>query len=91
MLIISYDIRDDKLRSRFAKFIKKYGNRLQYSVFRLDNSKKILDNIKIEVAHRFEREFSQDDSVLIFEISKECKLIRWGYAKNDENSVIVVV
>ncbi len=90
MLIISYDIQNDKLRNRFSKFIKKYGNRLQYSVFKVDNSKRILENIKAEVTNRFEKEFSQTDSVLIFEISKECSLIRWGYAKNDESNVIVV-
>ena len=90
MLIISYDIQNDKLRNRFSKFIKKYGNRLQYSVFKVDNSKRILENIKVEVTNRFEKEFSQTDSVLIFEVSKECNIVRWGYAKNDESNVIVV-
>lgn len=90
MLIISYDIQDDKLRTRFSKFIKKYGERMQYSVFRVDNSKRILENIRAEVTNRFEREFSQTDSVLIFDVSEERKLIRWGYAKNDESGLIVV-
>ena len=90
MLIISYDIQDDKLRTRFSKFIKKYGERMQYSVFRVDNSKRILENIRAEVTNRFEMEFSQTDSVLIFDVSEERKLIRWGYAKNDESGLIVV-
>lgn len=63
---------------------------MQYSVFRVDNSKRILENIRAEVTNRFEREFSQTDSVLIFDVSEERKLIRWGYAKNDESGLIVV-
>ena len=33
MIIISYDISDNKLRTKFAKYISKFGRRMQYSVF----------------------------------------------------------
>lgn len=88
MLIISYDIKSDKLRTRFSKFIQKYGERIQYSVFRIDNSKRILENIKIEVANKFEKKFSQADSVWIFDASED--VIKWGYAKDFDSDVIVV-
>ena len=90
MLIVSYDIKDDKLRTKFSKFIKKYGYRLQYSVFRIDNSKRILGNISREIANTFEKRFDQSDSVMVIDICEHCKITRWGYAKNDESSVIVV-
>ena len=90
MLIISYDIKDDKLRTRFSKFIKKYGHRLQYSVFEIDNSKRILDNVKREITNSFEQDFGQTDSVMIIETSENCKITKWGYAKNDDCCVIVV-
>lgn len=90
MLIISYDIKNDKLRTRFSKFIKKYGHRLQYSVFEIDNSKRILDNIKREITNTFEQHFEQTDSVMIIETSENCKITKWGYAKNDDSSVIIV-
>lgn len=32
MVIISYDISDNKLRTKFNKYIRKFGGRLQYSV-----------------------------------------------------------
>ena len=45
MIIISYDIHDDLLRNRFVKMITKHGAiRLQYSVYEIRNSKRILDN-----------------------------------------------
>ena len=38
MLIVSYDISDDKLRGKFAKFLMSYAIRLQYSVYEIKNS-----------------------------------------------------
>ena len=38
MLIVTYDIHDDKTRTKFGKLLKKYGRRLQYSVFEIKNS-----------------------------------------------------
>ncbi|MBR1734483.1 MAG: CRISPR-associated endonuclease Cas2 [Alphaproteobacteria bacterium] len=91
MLIISYDIKSDKLRTKFSNFIKKYGHRLQYSVFEIDNSKRILNNIKCEITNTFEKDFDQTDSVMVIETSENCKITKWGYAKNEESSVIVTI
>ncbi|KEJ92201.1 CRISPR-associated endonuclease Cas2 [Synergistes jonesii] len=90
MILVSYDISDDKLRTKFFKYISKFGHRLQYSVFEIDNSEKILSNIQAEITHKFEPKFSQSDSVMIFRLSKTCEIIRMGYAKNDESDIIVV-
>jgi CRISPR-associated protein Cas2 len=53
MIIISYDIKNNKLRGKFAKFIIRFGCRIQYSVYRIDNSGRILDNITSEICNRF--------------------------------------
>ena len=57
MILISYDIQNDKLRTKFAKYIKKYGYRLQYSVFEITNSKNVLKNIMCEIKNMFEKKF----------------------------------
>lgn len=90
MILISYDIKDDKLRTKFAKFIKKYGYRIQYSVFEITNSKRLLDNIMCEISNIYEKQFDQEDSVIIIQTSDNCKITKWGYAKNDEDDIIVV-
>ncbi|MBM4065513.1 MAG: CRISPR-associated endonuclease Cas2 [Planctomycetes bacterium] len=90
MLIISYDIADDKLRTRFSKFLSKFGGRLQYSVFEIRNSERVLENITTQITHYFEKRFSQNDSVMIFDLSKQCKITRYGYAKGDETDLIIV-
>lgn len=90
MLIVSYDISDDKLRTRFAKFLSKFGHRLQYSIFEIKNSKRILENIQIEIKADFEKQFEQTDSIMIFQMSKQCKITRYGYAKNDDEDLIII-
>lgn len=90
MILISYDIENDKLRTKFSKFIKKYGFRIQYSVYEITNSKRMLNNIMCEIKNNFERKFSQSDSVIIIETSENCKITKFGYAKNDDSDIIIV-
>lgn len=90
MIIISYDIKDDKLRQKLCSFIKRFGNRLQYSVYEIENSDRILKNIIAEIKYRFENQFSEEDSVIIFKMSNSCEITRMGYAKHDEKNVMFV-
>ncbi len=90
MIIISYDISNDKLRNRFSNFLKKFGSRIQYSVFKIKNSKRMLDVIKEEITFNFEKKFSQMDSVIIIETSKSCKITNFGYAKNEESDILII-
>ena len=90
MLMVSYDISDNKLRTRFSKFLSKFGHRLQYSIFEIKNSKRILENIQVEIKADFEKEFEQTDSIMIFQMSKQCKITKYGYAKNDDEDLIII-
>lgn len=84
MILVSYDISDDKLRTKFSKYLEKFGHRIQYSVFEIDNSQRILNNISAEIQNNFGKRFTQSDSVYLFELSNTCKVTRYGYAKNEE-------
>lgn len=90
MILLSYDIRDNKLRAKFSKFIKKYGYRVQYSVYEISNSERMLNNIEKEIKYNFEKKFSQSDSVIIIKTSKNCEIMKYGYAKNDYSDIILV-
>ena len=89
MILISYDIKNDKLRTKFSKYIKRFGYRVQYSVYEITNSERMLNNIKLEIKNNFEKKFSDEDSVFIFKTSKSCEIIRFGYAKHDESDIII--
>jgi len=90
MMIISYDISDNKLRHQFSKYLEKFGFRLQYSVFQIDNSDRLLKIIATEITNKFEKRFTQSDSIIIFKLSESCKTTRYGYAKNNETDFILV-
>lgn len=90
LVLISYDISNDKLRTRFNRFIRKYGGKLQFSVYEIDNSPTILDNIVNEITTNFEKKFSEEDSIIIINLSKSCKITKFGYAKHDDKEMIIV-
>lgn len=90
MLIVSYDISDDKLRTKFSKFLCKFGYRLQYSVFQIKNSERVLENVISEIKGHFAEHFTQSDSIIIFALSKTCKTMKFGYAKNDDEDLIII-
>ena len=91
MIIISYDISDSKLRTRFSKYIMKYGHRLQYSVYEIDNSDRVLNNIICQIKNTFEKKFEQSDSVIIFQTTNNTKIYRFGYAKNEETDIKLII
>lgn len=91
MIIISYDISDDKKRTRFSKYLSRFGHRIQYSVFEIDNSERILKNIMADIENKFMKMFNQSDSVYIFNMSPSCKITRYGYAKNEENDLKIII
>jgi CRISPR-associated protein Cas2 len=89
-ILVSYDISNDKLRTQFMKELKKYGYRLQYSVFEIQNSERILKNLILKIKGKFGKQFSQKDSIYIFRMSATCETLKYGYAKNEDTSLIII-
>ena len=89
MLLVVYDIQENKLRTQLSKFLQKFGRRIQFSVFEIKNSKRVLNNIKIEISLNFEKKFSQADSVLVFEIPDSSNIMRFGYPVNEEADLLI--
>lgn len=90
MLLVSYDITDNKLRRKFSKYIARFGHRLQYSLYEIDNSERILDNIRTEIQNNFEKKFEETDSVLIIKMASTCTVERYGYARHDDEDMIII-
>jgi CRISPR-associated protein Cas2 len=88
MIVVSYDIQDDKLRSHFAKMLKTNGAiRLQYSVYEVNNTKRVIDNIIVKIDSVFSRKFTGSDSVIIF-IADNDKLIKYGNAIHRDTDIV---
>lgn len=90
MILVSYDISNDKKRTKFAKYLSKFGHRLQYSVFEIENSEKLLDNITADLNNKYLKTFDQTDSVYIIRLNSTCRIMRYGYAKNEESDMLIV-
>lgn len=87
MIIVSYDISDDKMRTNFSKMLKSNGAiRLQFSVYEIRNTKRIMDNLiaKIEA---YSKHFTNDDSVVIFDVATD-KMVKYGNAIHRDQTVV---
>lgn len=90
MVIISYDISDDRKRAKFNRYIRKFGYRLQYSVYEIENSNRILDNIILDIENTYMPLFDESDSVYIFKMSDGCKIQKYGYASHEDDDFLII-
>ena len=87
MLVISYDISDTRLRSRFAKMLTKNGAiRLQFSVYEVNNTNRVLENLMLKI-DQFATQFDGGDSVIIFDVSG-VKLKKYGCAIHRDVDIV---
>lgn len=87
MIIVSYDIADDKMRTNFSKMLKVNGAiRLQYSVYEVRNTKRIMDNLTTKIED-FSKHFTPDDSIVVFEFDSD-KIVKYGNAIHRDQDVV---
>ncbi len=91
MILVSYDFEKDRPRTKFSKFLLKFGRRIQYSVFEIRHSQRVLRNILSEVELEYKKLFRNADSIFIFPLCETCKkkIVRYGYAANEEKEVVI--
>ena len=88
MIILSYDIKNNKIRTKFAKMLRSQGAiRLQFSVYEVNNTQRIIDNIKVQIVERFSKLFTGADSVLIFD-APNAKIQKFGNAIHRDMDVV---
>ena len=87
MLVVSYDISDTKKRARFSKMLRMNGViRLQYSVYEINNTTRIIDNLLIKI-EEFSKQFSGEDSVIIFDVTS-VRLKKYGNAIHRDVDIV---
>ena len=89
-IVVSYDIVDDKKRTRVAKELLSYGRRVQKSVFEC-----LLDERRfLEMKQRIEKLIDlEKDSVRYYFLCRRCiegiQISGWGTVTEDEELIIV--
>ena len=87
MLVVSYDISDTKLRTRFSKILTTNGAiRLQYSVYEINNTNRVLENLLIKI-DQFAKRLDGGDSIIVFDVS-EIKLKKYGNAIHRDVDIV---
>ncbi len=81
-------IKDDKIRTRFAKMLRSQGAiRLQFSVYEVNNTQRVIDNIKVNIVDKFSNLFTGADGVLIFD-APNAKVEKFGNAIHRDKDVV---
>lgn len=88
-MLVIYDIASDTQRAKFAQFLKRYGRRIQYSVFEIYNSARTLENIKLRIETKFSKKFEQADSVMILSVPDSAIIERYGYSANEDSDLLI--
>ena len=90
VIVVSYDIADDRRRRRIFKLMKDYGSRVQYSVFEclLDDSQ--FRELRQQVTSLIH---PKEDSVRYYPLCAECREKRLisGYGKMVEEESVYMV
>jgi CRISPR-associated protein Cas2 len=69
LILLSYDVRDDRRRTRLAHTLKDFGERVQYSVFEFQLDDKALDRLRTRVSRLID---PKEDSVRIYRLCRDC-------------------
>ena len=89
-VVVSYDVVDDRKRTRMAKTLKNFGERVQKSVFEC----RVDDQQFIRMKQSLEKIMDMnEDSVRFYFLCKGCveriEISGWGTVVEDQNLIIV--
>ncbi|WP_417734146.1 CRISPR-associated endonuclease Cas2 [Rosistilla oblonga] len=66
--LVTYDVRDAKRLRKVAKLLEGYGERIQYSVFRVRLTREKLEKLRWELSEAMELE----DDLLVIPLCERC-------------------
>lgn len=86
-LVITYDIKKDKIRNRIFRLLERYGAWKQFSVFELE----INPVHKVELFHGIADLIEESDRVRVYELCDRCKgkTIEFGEVSPDKMKVVI--
>ena len=86
LILLIYDIPDNKKRTKFSKFMESYGKRVQKSAFEmiLDNKayKKLLSAIPNYI--------NDEDNIRVYKLRIEGEITSWGSGMTVPQEVIII-
>lgn len=86
LVLIIYDIVDNKRRTKFAKYLQQYALRVQYSAFETSLSQKQLDELLSGIPSLIEEE----DNIRVYKTPAQGYIYFWGNTESHWEDVIIV-
>ncbi len=70
LIVVSYDVANDRRRTRLAKELENFGRRVQYSVFECLLDARQLERLRTRLLRRTE---TSEDSLRIYSLCQDCR------------------
>lgn len=91
LVVISYDVKNDKRRARIARTLLNYGSRVQYSVFEVNVSQKDFERLQKALKKHMDAEA---DSIRFYHLCDACynrvEVVGKGKPVEPEDEVYIV-
>jgi len=88
--LVSYDIPDDRRRTKLAKTLKDFGDRVQYSMFECILDNRLLESMRKKITDLIDK---SEDSIRIYDLCADCEkkitIIGQGTVSKEEEVYIV--
>ncbi|MGN1318833.1 MAG: CRISPR-associated endonuclease Cas2 [Lachnospirales bacterium] len=86
LVLIIYDIIDNKRRLKFSKFLEKYGIRVQKSAFEMIISTKQYNDLVAKIPSYI----NDEDNVRVYRLKAVGEVISWGSGMTCAEEVIIL-
>jgi len=85
--LIIYDITDDKMRTKFAKLLNGYGNRIQKSGFEINVNRSKFDKLLKQIS----KYCGNSDSIRIYKINGRSEVIKFGVDNTPNQEDVTII
>lgn len=86
LVLVIYDIVDNKKRTKFVKFLEKYGVRVQKSAFEMI----ITLNQYNELISKIPYYISEEDNIRVYKLKVDGEVVSWGSGMSQAEEVIIL-
>lgn len=90
LMIISYDVSDDKKRAKLAKYLAQFGSRIQYSVFKIEQAQRFLTTLIAELQEKIIVTLDPSDSVYVFRPCSSCQIELLTGGEIEEETFMII-
>lgn len=87
--LICYDIAEQRIRTRVAKYIESFAHRIQYSVFTCESTEERMHKVKVRLFQLTEK--AEQPLLYIAPMCQTCEAKVWSVGKTKEFVEICII